>query len=159
MGRDRALQLLGLSQTLSIISKDRQTDETDIFHWRCAFFQLKRNSLIFSPQKQNDHNLSITYSFHFIADSDVDQESDVKSDSLVSTQHGNILGLRETKVDPRQNKSVTWTSYFVNVSQWESNILLQYFLFLVTLGVWISLNYYMGKLLSSKLCSTNTTEE
>ena len=36
-----------------------------------------------------------------------------ESDPVVSTQNGNVLGLKETKIDPRQNKSVTWTSYFV----------------------------------------------
>ena len=38
-----------------------------------------------------------------------------QSEPLVSTQNGNVLGLKETKIDPRQNKSVTWTSYFVIV--------------------------------------------
>ena len=36
-----------------------------------------------------------------------------ESEPMVSTQNGNVLGLKETKIDPRQNKSVTWTSYFV----------------------------------------------
>ena len=37
----------------------------------------------------------------------------LERDPVVSTQNGNVLGLKETKIDQRQNKSVTWTSYFV----------------------------------------------
>ena len=35
---------------------------------------------------------------------------------IVSTIHGDVMGLRKTEIDRRQNKSVTWTSYNVNSS-------------------------------------------
>jgi len=38
--------------------------------------------------------------------------SDTDKDNLVKTAKGHILGSRETQIDERQNKSVTWTSYF-----------------------------------------------
>lgn len=36
-----------------------------------------------------------------------------ESEPVVSTHNGKVLGLKETKIDPRQNKSISWTSYFV----------------------------------------------
>lgn len=53
--------------------------------------------------------------------------SNDESGSIVSTQHGKVLGLKETKIDPRQNKSVTWTSYFVtftNTLHWSLLIMI-----------------------------------
>ena len=38
------------------------------------------------------------------------------SPSLVQTLAGPLLGLRQTEVDPRRNKTVSWTSYFVSQS-------------------------------------------
>ena len=47
-------------------------------------------------------------------------ESDLQQDearpSLVQTVAGPLLGLRQTQIDPRQNQSVSWTSYFVSQS-------------------------------------------
>ena len=39
------------------------------------------------------------------------------SPSLVQTLTGPLLGLRQTEVDPRRNKTVNWTSYFVSQSE------------------------------------------
>ena len=36
-----------------------------------------------------------------------------ESEPVVSTHNGKVLGLKETKIDPRQNKSISWTSFFV----------------------------------------------
>ena len=43
-------------------------------------------------------------------------EIGIEDGHLVSTLNGDILGYKETKVDPRQNKSVTWTSFYVGVN-------------------------------------------
>ena len=43
-------------------------------------------------------------------------EIGIEEGPLVSTLNGDILGYKETKVDPRQNKSVTWTSFYVGVT-------------------------------------------
>ena len=43
-------------------------------------------------------------------------EIGIEEGHLVSTLNGDILGYKETKVDPRQNKSVTWTSFYVGVT-------------------------------------------
>ena len=43
-------------------------------------------------------------------------EIGIEEGHLVSTLNGDILGYKESKVDPRQNKSVTWTSFYVGVS-------------------------------------------
>ena len=33
--------------------------------------------------------------------------------SIVNTLNGDILGFKQTQIDPRQNKTVTWTSFYV----------------------------------------------
>ena len=38
-----------------------------------------------------------------------------KRSLIVTTVNGDILGQKETQVDQRWNKTVTWTSYFVGL--------------------------------------------
>ena len=41
----------------------------------------------------------------------------VESKSIVNTRIGDILGFKQTQIDPRQNKSVTWTSFYVSITK------------------------------------------
>ena len=65
--------------------------------------------------------LSYFFSIHDFAQNErcINDLSDVDAHNShqVSTNHGDIIGKRETGIDQRQNKSVTWTSFYVS-SQW-----------------------------------------
>ena len=37
--------------------------------------------------------------------------------AVISTDLGDILGSVQTRLDPRQNKTVTWASYYVSCTQ------------------------------------------
>ena len=37
--------------------------------------------------------------------------------AVISTDLGDILGSVQTRLDPRQNKTVTWASYYVSCAQ------------------------------------------
>merc|ERR1719367_2774689 len=39
------------------------------------------------------------------------EQLDINQEPIVSTLNGDLIGSRTTKIDRRQNKSVTWTSY------------------------------------------------
>ena len=43
----------------------------------------------------------------------------VESASFVKTLNGDILGFKQTQIDPRQNKTVTWTSFYVRSKHFE----------------------------------------
>ena len=36
---------------------------------------------------------------------------------MVNTMQGKVVGKRETAIDPRQNKPVSWTSFYVGIHQ------------------------------------------
>ena len=40
-------------------------------------------------------------------------EEDSISGAVIRTNNGEVAGEKQTKIDPRQNKSVTWTSFYV----------------------------------------------
>ena len=62
--------------------------------------------------------LSYFFSIHDFAQNErcINDLSDVDAynSHQVSTNYGVIIGKRETGIDQRQNKSVTWTSFYVS---------------------------------------------
>ena len=62
--------------------------------------------------------LSYFFSIHDFAQNErcINDLSDVDAynSHQVSTNYGDIIGKRETGIDQRQNKSVTWTSFYVS---------------------------------------------